>query len=194
MSAQADGDGTGHAEIINMLAAAYDRFDWNDTALGGYLFALHDVDIGLLHRAVYKLVREHRGKMPVPAEVRAAALELLVGELPGEDGAYAEVQRALSTHGYHRTPDWSSPVIAAAVTACGGWSRLCRDDQQRLYFAFRGAYRAELGRAQRAALMSEGLREVAQLVADTTRLPDTPALPPPPATEETHDPRRLTEP
>jgi hypothetical protein len=43
---------------------------------------------------------------------------------PDAAEAWEEVRKAIQSHGYNRTPKWSSPMIAAAVEAFG-WVNLC---------------------------------------------------------------------
>jgi hypothetical protein len=168
-------DLAGHVELLNMLAAAFDAFEWNDTRLGAYLAATHDIDVGLLRQATSNLMRQHRGKMPVPAAVRAAALELLTGAVLDAGGAWAEVMAAARHLGRYHEPHWSSPLVAEALRHVGGYRSLCDSENvvaERARFC--DAYDRLVARAEREALMSEGLAAAAALVAGSA------ALPPPP--------------
>lgn len=149
-----------HAEIINMLAATFDRYAWDERALAGYLLALSDLDIDLLRSAASTVLRTHTGKMPTPVELRRAALRQDTDAVdpPAVDEAWSEVLASIGHYGRYVAPDWTHPLIGQAVEYCGGWGRLCNStDQTGDRIAFTRTYRTCVERAEREALLAPGL-------------------------------------
>lgn len=83
----------------------------------------------LLEKAVYKVISEWRfGYMPPPVVVLEAAKSLYDSKVPGGRvktwaEAWHEINDALFSTPWGRTPKWSTPEIEAAVNSYG-WSNL----------------------------------------------------------------------
>jgi hypothetical protein len=72
---------------------------------------------------------------PGPGKLRKAVVEAEQGAtLPGEL-ALAEVMAQVSRTGRYGAPSWSSPALAAAVQAMGGWVAVCDSDNPEAFRA-----------------------------------------------------------
>jgi hypothetical protein len=145
--------------VINTLAAAFDRFDWNDTALAGYLVALSDLPLPLLQEAAAVALRTHVGRMPTPAEIRLYAYRAHAPIAPGPDEAWGIASAAMARYGRDNQPEWPHPAIGATIRYLGGWYRLClSEDQTGDRIAFVRTYRDVVERITQEEIAAPGFK------------------------------------
>ena len=90
--------------------------------------ALSDVPDGNALAACKAIIRSDEHP-PTISRVRSEALRTSL-EVPIAGEAWGEVQRGIQRWGANRRPEWSSPAIELAVRNTGGWSYLCRSQNQ----------------------------------------------------------------
>ena len=117
--------------VLGAIRLAYPgRFKFSKTELDAivHLWAsqLSDLRDGAALAACERLVSSQKHP-PSLSDVRSEALSVrLTRGRPDAGDAWAEVTRAFGSVGRNRIPKWSSPAIARAVRAVGGWVHLCK--------------------------------------------------------------------
>lgn len=111
-------------KLVAVLAAAYPRQAMGQASIRAYASMLGDLDYPETDAAVRRIICSSKW-LPSIAEVRAEVAEAACGLEPGEM-AWGEVQRAIGRWGAARTPEWSTPELAAAVGDIG-WRNICHD-------------------------------------------------------------------
>lgn len=121
---------------------------------------LVDLDAGVVTAALYDLATEEdREFAPGAGQIRRRAVELSRPPIPSLDQALAEVWTAMSRVGHYGSPEWSSPAVAAAVDAMGGWQIVCAGDNPDAFRAqFARVYGSATARHEREAVMAPSVR------------------------------------
>ncbi len=137
------------SEISEILTALKDAYPRQAVSVGTariYSEMLADLD----NAKAWAAVRHHMATSPYfpsIAEIRKVATERDAGVETAEAG-WLELKRAFSRVGYVGAPSWSSPVMARAVEAMGGWAALCASEEPegvlrahflRVFESFRGS-------------------------------------------------------
>lgn len=150
------------AKITAVLMLAYP-----DRSFALYERLLADLDYATTNAAIERLVATSKWP-PTIAEIREAALALVVGELRPGGEAWGDVLHAIGTYGNARTPgvhfDFGDPIVAQCVTALK-WRELCLSENQA---ADRARFIELYDRAaatQRRSMLSESLPAVRRLRA-----------------------------
>jgi hypothetical protein len=115
------------AQIIAVIATAYPNWQPAPNTPELYYQLLGDIQTEELKTAVLHCVAESGRKFaPSIGEIRGAVGELrgMISNVPSSYQAWQEVQRQIVDVGSYRTPEFTSPVIKAAVDAMG-WRNLC---------------------------------------------------------------------
>jgi hypothetical protein len=138
------------------------QFDMRVTV---WMDILGDLDASLLRTVIARLAG--RDFPPTPGQVRQEALRALDLGIPDPDLMLAEVQRAISECGYMGVPSWSHPAVSDAVTAFGGWLRICEsenEDARRAHLL--QAYESAASRHLRDAALPTDLPAIGRRVDD----------------------------
>lgn len=155
---------TDHVKLIQQLASVHQPFGWTDDSVDGYLLGLGDLPINVFRQVVVTSIQTG-DKMPAPATLRRAALEIVApNRPPSVEVAWHEVESQFGTVGRVGTPRWSHPLVGEAQRRTGSWTSLCNlEDLKDAKWTFRSAYKDLVERAEHAAMKSRGLSDTAAL-------------------------------
>lgn len=78
-------------------------------------------------RAAVESLLSTAKNMPTIAEVRAATLNAMHGNVRAGGDGWGDVRKAISRYGMNRTPEFADPVVARVVRALG-WRELCQSE------------------------------------------------------------------
>lgn len=110
-------------KVMAALGAMYPRWDIAEETITAYYSILGDLPLELLKAATLEYSSRGEHWPPSAGQLRAVAFDLLEQDehylSPGE--AWAEVTKIMRLDGHWRVPKFSSPLIARAVDAIGGW-------------------------------------------------------------------------
>lgn len=109
--------------VLAVLLSSYPRTTIRPEVIEAYTAMLADLDADALRAAATAHIAESQW-WPTIAELRSRVAEMVV-DLPSPESAWAEVQRAILSHGTAEWPTWSCPQIRAAVVEAGGWRTIC---------------------------------------------------------------------
>ena len=114
-----------HAKAISVLFGAYGKSDDLSRQLI-YCRMCRDIPLDLLKKTVEKLILESRF-LPTVAEIVEASKSLLGSmddnkRIKGWEEAWAEIEKAMHTTAWGRTPKFSTPEIAKAVDIFGWYN------------------------------------------------------------------------
>lgn len=141
------------AKLVTMFAAAYPG--WTPTAetVTVWCAALSDLDRDLARLVASEIISTD-SRWPTIAEFRRryASHAGVLAPTPAE--AWAEVQRAASTHGRHEVISWSHPAIAQAVAAIGWWQLCMSENPDTVRAQWRRAYEEFAASMDRAGVIS----------------------------------------
>lgn len=148
--------------VIAVLAAAYQRSDFNEQATAVWVEALDDLDPGALQIAVKKLIATAKF-CPSIAEIRQAALHAVssIGERSADE-AWGDVLNAISTYGWAKPPQFDDPLVERALQCTIGWYDLCTsniEDGPSHRARFIAAYESLHRRAVEGRLLPDSLRQ-----------------------------------
>ena len=117
-------------EVMAFLSAAYPRHNLTDETLAAYRAILGDLSADLLKAAALQIASRDSPWFPAAGQLRAAAFRLLEREagVPNMGEAWGEVVRKIGEDGHIRVPEFSNPLIQAAVNGVGGWRELCMSE------------------------------------------------------------------
>ena len=115
------------ASIVAVLQQSWPNHPWQPNSHKAYLVGLGDLPNEIVNEAVATAIRT-RTFCPVPAELRAIALEGMTNAVPSVDQAWAEVTGQLAALWPHQTPEFSHPLIAQAVKIIG-WRVLSESER-----------------------------------------------------------------
>lgn len=193
------------SEVIELVTAAIACFPMMQTKdrdvnaiNAGWFDMLGDLPFDLATAALKKVLSTAKF-FPTVAEIREAAASLKPQDTPDAELAWAEVWKAITSHGWTDAPeslkaldntsvfmtfrapwDFSHPVIAGVVKAMwGSWAAACREAQtetagvQRAQF--QRMYQTMTKREREAALLPPAVRDFARLAGDKLRLLTVPA-------------------
>ena len=121
-----DNDRPAFKRAIQILCATF-RVEPSPALLEAYFIGLDDLDIGVIQAAVKTCIRTSR-HMPVVADLRAAA-----GVSTSSLEAWAKVRAQIAAVGFYGQPELND-LEARAVSALGGWQRLCQTESRDLDF------------------------------------------------------------
>lgn len=94
--------------------------------LQAWFDVIGDLDMALVRAAFARLASDPFP--PPPGRVRAEAIRLASPAVPDVDEAWAEVATAVRRCGRLNRPEFSHPMIDAAVEGMGGWVALCASE------------------------------------------------------------------
>ncbi len=109
------------AGLIEAVATTFGK-QIDKAMLLGYWMGLNDLSEEQLERACMRAIRTCKF-MPKPAELRE-----LTGALSASAQAvlaFHDVEKALGSCGYYRSPNFEDKVINATIRNLGGWMRIC---------------------------------------------------------------------
>jgi len=109
------------AKLISGLALTFGR-DISDVLLFGYWIGLNDLPYSQVESAVAKAMKQCRF-MPTVFDLRELAG--IIAPAAQAAIAFGDVETALRTVGYYRSPDFEDTVINATIRNLGGWLRVC---------------------------------------------------------------------
>jgi hypothetical protein len=109
------------------LSASYPRHQLTDETLEAYRAIVGDLDVALFRAAALQIASRDSPWFPAAGELRSAAFRLLERQagVPSAGEAWGEVVRKIGEDGHIRVPEFSNPLIKAAVEGVGGWRELC---------------------------------------------------------------------
>lgn len=130
------------AQAITALAASF-RAESDEAMLEGYWWALDDLPLEAVQRAVRSAMRQCKF-MPAAFELRE--LSGVMSNQARAVLAWAAFEKAVRIHGGYETINFDDPLINATVRNLGGWERCCllpceefdkwlRKDFERVYLA-----------------------------------------------------------
>lgn len=191
------------SEVVQLVTAAAACFPMMQTkeldpVNAAWFDMLGDLPFDLATASLKKVLSTAKF-FPTVAEIREAAASLKPQDMPDAELAWAEVWKAITTHGWTDTPeslksaddttvfmtfsvpwDFSHPVIAKVVKAMwGSWAATCRECQtetagvQRAQF--QRMYQTMTKREREAALLPPAVQEFARLAGEKMRLLTLPA-------------------
>ena len=120
------------AQIISVISAAYPNFNPTEQTAEVYFQTLKDIPSDLLKAATLQSVSEAGRKFaPSVGEIRGMVVEIRksANDIPDSWQAWNEVKRAMVDVGSYRKPDFTSPLVAEAVSAMG-WKNLCLSENE----------------------------------------------------------------
>ena len=124
-----------------------------------------DLDYTLVGAAIDRHVATNKWP-PTPAEIREAALALVIGETRAGGSAWGDAVKAIKRYGYMRTPGvdftFDDPLVAETVSAMG-WLDLCSSENQVADRARFTELYDHLAATRRRSQLSEGLPAVKEL-------------------------------
>ncbi len=94
--------------------------------LQAWLDVVGDLEMPLVRAALARLAADQFP--PPPGRIRQEAVRLASPAVPDVDQAWAEVVDGIRRHGRAERPEFSHPLIAAAVDGMGGWLALCQSE------------------------------------------------------------------
>jgi hypothetical protein len=106
--------------LIEALCATF-RVDPTVALIEGYRIALEDMPIRSIISGVRTALRDAQ-HMPRPAQIREMSGE--IDDATKAALAWTTVVKSIRSVGSYRTPNFDQ-LTRRAVTACGGWKRLC---------------------------------------------------------------------
>ena len=116
------------ANVIQFLAAGYPAAKLAPETVAVYAAMLGDLQEADLKRAALWCLT-HLKFFPSVAELRLAVADSdATHRLPDVDEAWAEVQTAIRKWGQRYAPEWSCPVVEAAVAGIG-WRAICMSEE-----------------------------------------------------------------
>jgi hypothetical protein len=164
-----------HAKVWALIAALWPH---HKPTTGTIIVAeeyLVPLDFELTCAAVKILAVAEPEFAPGPGKLRKAVVELQEPTLPAEL-ALVEVIAQVGRTGRYGAPEWSSPAVAAAVQAMGGWVAVCDSDNPeafrahflRLYepMAKRSSDEAALPASVRALAASAAVKQLGEVVGE----------------------------
>jgi hypothetical protein len=130
---------------------------------------LGDLDYDQVEAALAVLAVDQPEFHPGLGALRAKVFELFQTQVLDPEHAWLEVAEARRAVGWVKTPQWSSPLVARAVSAMGGWRPLCAStnpEADRAHFLRIHAARAGAARlADRAPAFARARIEAARTSA-----------------------------
>ncbi len=169
------GRDTGTQKAVTAMFAAYGKQD-DGQRMAVYVSMLGDIQVGLLNKAIKKLILESKF-LPTVSEIVQAA-KSLVGEIHEDQRekswgeAWAEILKQVHDVFMYGTPHFSTPEIATAVK-CYGWRELCimRTDEMQTASAQMRRFYEDACRRKREKLVNRFVLKI-----DSTMLINGPEL------------------
>jgi len=113
--------------VVGELSDAFPQVNVTDRTIKVYVEDLADLPIEALRLAARKCRTDSKW-FPSIAELRAAALALVVGQPRSGLEAWGDVLDKVREHGYLRAPEFTDPLVARAVKAMS-WREICLSEE-----------------------------------------------------------------
>jgi hypothetical protein len=147
--------------LVAKLVAAFPNREIPAATVKVYVGHLSCIPTQLLAIAVDELIQTSVF-FPTIAELRKAAAQAKLGDVPSAEEAWSEVLTEMRSTGRQYTPDFSHRAIDRAVRDVGGWRYLCNSEGlsfERTYFL--KTFKDLVSRAERITLrISEGTKNL----------------------------------
>jgi len=119
-------------QVMTFLSASYPRHQLTDETLEAYRAIVGDLDVALFRAAALQIASRDSPWFPSAGQLRQAAFRLLEREagVPDAGTAWGEVCKLIREVGHWGVPEYSHPLIGAAVDGIGGWADLCKNDNK----------------------------------------------------------------
>ena len=147
--------------LVAKLVAAFPNREIPAATVKVYVSHLSGISAHLLATAVDELIQTSVF-FPTIAELRKAAAQAKLGNVPSAEEAWSEVLSVMRNAGHDFQPEFSHRAIDRAVRDVGGWRFLC--SSERLSFErthFLKTFKDLVNRAERITLqISEGTKNL----------------------------------
>ncbi len=117
------------SRLLAIIAAAYPRFEVDDTTLNVWSTMLSDIGYSVCEKAAAKYIMTQTWP-PSIAEIRKECVKLLYPALQTTGEAWASIEAAIREHGLYGEKEAKknmAPEVQRAVEAIG-WDTICRSE------------------------------------------------------------------